>query len=99
MRASLRRGVLLLVAAIAVARGAAADDESFRCGSKLIVVGMSQDEVLSHCGEPSSRSEEAQDVRSGNRVVGTTTRHRWTYDSYRVTRVLVFDQDRLTSIE
>jgi Protein of unknown function (DUF2845) len=97
MRGSLRR-VFLLIVGIA-AFGAATADESFRCGSKLIVVGMTQQEVLSFCGEPNSRSVEVQDVRSGNQVVGTTTLHRWTYESYSSTRVLVFDQDRLTAIE
>jgi hypothetical protein len=42
---------------------------------------------------------DVQDVRSGNRVVGTTEVHRWTYESYSGTRVLVFDQDKLRSIE
>ena len=74
-------------------------DESFRCGSRIIQVGMTQGDVLDSCGEPSSRTVEAQDVRSGNRVVGTTQLHRWTYESYSTTRVLVFDQDRLISIE
>ena len=97
MRASLRC-VLLLVAGSAVF-GTARADESFRCGSKLIGVGMTQSEVLAHCGEPTSRSVEAQDVRSGSQVVGTTQLHKWTYESYSTTRVLVFDQDRLTSIQ
>jgi hypothetical protein len=99
MKGFLSQAVLMLAATIAMAGAAAAADDSFRCGSKLIVAGMTQAEVLSHCGEPSSRSEEVQDVRSGNRVVGKTTQHRWTYDSYRTTRVLVFDQDRLISIQ
>jgi Protein of unknown function (DUF2845) len=97
MRASLRC-VLLLMAGSAVF-GTARADESFRCGSKLIGVGMTQSEVLAHCGEPTSRSVEVQDVRSGNQVVGTTQLHKWTYESYSTTRVLVFDQDRLTSIQ
>ena len=95
---SLRAGFLLALATAAIA-GPVQSEESFRCGSKLIVPGMSQAEVLQHCGEPSSRSTETQDVRSGNRVTGQTAVHRWTYDSYSVTRVLVFDQDKLVSIE
>ena len=83
----------------AAACGMASAEEAFRCGSKLIAVGMTQGEVLERCGEPLSRSVEQQDVRSGNRVVGTTSRHKWTYESYSATRVLVFDQDRLVSIE
>ena len=97
MRASLTCAFLLVAGSAVV--GTARADESFRCGSKLIGVGMTQNEVLSHCGEPTSRSVEVQDVRSGNQVVGTTQLHRWTYESYSTTRVLVFDQDRLTSIQ
>jgi hypothetical protein len=95
---SLRAGVLLALAFTALANPALAE-ESFRCGSKLIAPGMSQADVLQHCGEPSSRSTETQDVRSGNRVTGQTAVHRLTYESYSVTRVLVFDQDKLVSIE
>jgi hypothetical protein len=89
----------LAAAALVLARPALADDESFRCGSKLIEPGMTQDQVLSYCGAPTSKKVEAQDVHSGNRVVGKTQVHRWTYESYSSTRVLVFDQDRLMSIE
>ncbi len=60
---------------------------------------MTMDEVLGYCGEPASQTVETQDVRSGNQVVGKTEVHRWTYESYSATRVLVFDQDRLMSIE
>jgi hypothetical protein len=95
---NLRNSVLLALSGIALS-GASLADESFRCGSKLIVTGMSQAEVLQHCGEPASRSTEKQDVHSGNRVTGQTEMHRWTYESYSVTRVLVFDQDKLVSIE
>ena len=95
---NLRNSVLLALSGIALS-GASLADESFRCGSKLIVAGMSQAEVLQHCGEPATRSTEKQDVRSGNRVTGQTEVHRWTYESYSVTRVLVFDQDKLVSIE
>lgn len=79
--------------------GTAVADESFHCGSKIMEVGMTQAEVIEHCGDPTSRAVEVQDVHSGNRVVGKTELHRWTYESYSATRVLVFDQDRLISIE
>jgi hypothetical protein len=90
-------GLILVVASGAMPGIVLAD--AFRCGSKLIEPGMTQSEVLNHCGEPSSRSVEKQDVRSGNRVVGQTDRHRWTYESFSATRTLVFDQDQLVSIE
>jgi hypothetical protein len=95
---NLRSSIFFALAGIALSGSSLADD-SFRCGSKLIVAGMSQAEVLQHCGEPASRSTEKQDVRSGNRVTGQTDVHRWTYDSYSATRVLIFDQDKLISID
>ena len=95
---SLRSSVLLALSGIALL-GASLAADSFRCGSKLIVPGMSQAEVLQHCGDPVSRSTEKQDVRSGNRVTGQTEVHRWTYESYSAKHVLIFDQDKLVSIE
>jgi Protein of unknown function (DUF2845) len=97
MRGSLRRALLVVIGCVVF--GTAPAEETFRCGSKLIGIGMTQGEVLAHCGEPTTRSMEEQDVRSGNQVVGKTTVHRWTYESYSSTRTLIFDQDRLTSIE
>jgi Protein of unknown function (DUF2845) len=79
--------------------GSAKSDELFHCGSKIIEVGMTQAEVREHCGEPTSATTEAQDVRSGNQVVGKTEMHRWTYESYRATRVLIFDKEILKSIQ
>jgi hypothetical protein len=78
---------------------AGAADPTFRCGSKLITVGMTQGQVLAYCGEPTSRSVQVEDVRSGNQVVGRTDLHTWVYESYSATRVLKFDQFKLMSIE
>ena len=97
MTSSKRRTIGLLLCSVAVAAMGA--DETFRCGSRLIEVGMTQAEVLAYCGEPTSKSVEVQDVRSGTRNVGTTEVQRWTYESYQATRVLVFDQEKLRSIE
>ncbi len=91
------RGVALLLTSAFVAPVGA--DSAFRCGSKLIEIGMSQDDVLSHCGEPMTRADETQPVRSGPQVTGTTVVSRWTYESYRGSRVLVFDADKLMAIE
>jgi hypothetical protein len=60
---------------------------------------MTGPEVIELCGEPTSKTVEVQDVRSGNRVVGKTEVQRWTHASYSTTRVLVFDQDTLKAIE
>jgi hypothetical protein len=90
--------VLALVACVAAAAPVVADS-NLRCGSRLIVTGMTQAEVLTHCGPPLTKAEEKVPIRSGNRVVGETVTHRWTYESNGATRVLVFDLDVLKSIE
>jgi hypothetical protein len=78
-----------------------AAEETVRCGSKIVRVGMTSAEVLKYCGEPSSREVEEHDVRSGGRAVGTTQLHIWTYKRGTVgnPKVLEFDQDKLISIE
>ena len=82
-----------LTASVAMADG------DFRCGSKIISTGMTQSQVLDACGEPATKDVEDVDVRSGNQVVGRTAVWRWTYEMSGTTRVLVFDQDTLKSIE
>lgn len=74
--------------------------ESLRCGSKIVRTGMTQDEVRKYCGKPSATSIEEHDVRAGNRVVGKTQVHIWTYNraSGQNAAVLHFDQDKLMSI-
>lgn len=97
-KAAFSRRALALVLLGASAPPALADD-TFRCGNELIELGATQSEVLAQCGEPTAKAEETQDVRSGPQVVGTATVARWTYESYSATRVLVFDGDRLVSIQ
>ena len=89
---------LILLTSIAVV-GVSIADDSMRCGGKIIVTGMTQSEVLEHCGEPTAKAEEELPVRSGNQVVGKTLRYRWTYESYSGKRVLVFDQEKLILIQ
>ena len=79
--------------------GAALADGDFRCGSRIVTIGMTQGQVLDACGEPATKDVEDVDVRSGNQVVGRTAVWRWTYEFNGTTRVLVFDQDTLKSIE
>jgi hypothetical protein len=74
-------------------------DDSFVCGSRIIELGQTQDEVVAQCGEPTSKDVQEEAVRSGNRTVGVTQKSRWTYASYSSTRVLVFDGDKLIDIE
>ena len=97
MRMRSKRWVLAMCAVAPM--GVAVADDTFRCGNRLIEPGMTGPEVLELCGEPTSKTVEVQDVRSGNQVVGKTEVQRWTYASYSATRVLVFDQDTLKAIE
>jgi len=89
----------VVLACLGAAVTPAVADDTFRCGNTLVELGATQAQVLAQCGNPSSKSDEVQDVRSGPRVVGKTTVSRWTYASYSATRVLVFDGDRLVRIE
>jgi hypothetical protein len=93
------RALAVILAGLAASVAPAAADGTFRCGSKLLVLGMTQGQVLEQCGEPASKVEEVHDVRSGPHVVGKTTVSHWTYSSYSATRVLVFDADKLVRIE
>jgi hypothetical protein len=98
MLSTISRFVTVLAATLLA--GSVMADGPFRCGSRIIDVGMTQAEVLESCGEPTSQTTEVQEVRStNNRVLGTTEIHRWTYASYTATRVLVFVEDKLQSIE
>jgi hypothetical protein len=60
---------------------------------------MQKADVQDACGAPTSAEDIQQPVRAGNQVVGQTVQSRWTYATDTVTRVFVFDQDRLISIE
>ncbi len=81
------------------AASAALADGDFRCGSRIITTGMTQDQVIDACGEPATKDVEDVDVRSGNQVIGRTSVWRWTYEMSGTRRLLVFDQDTLKSIE
>jgi hypothetical protein len=99
MRIATVRAALLALIFLGASAAPAVADGTLRCGNKLIETGMTQAEVLAQCGEPTSKGVETQDVRSGPQVVGTTQVSRWTYESYSATRVLVFDGDKLVSIQ
>jgi len=96
---SARIGGLIALALCCTVIDTARADDAFRCGNRLVEPGMTRAEVRQLCGEPTAKNDEVQDVRSGGRLLGTTTVHRWTYTSYSKTRVLTFDEDVLKSIE
>ena len=91
---------MLIVLLVIFSGVISAAQDTLRCGSKIVKTGMSMDEVLKFCGEPSSKEIEEHDVRSGNRVTGTTELHIWTYNrgSAQAPAVLQFDVDKLMSI-
>lgn len=89
------------IALIAFFSSTAALGDTLRCGSKIVTTGMTQADVRKFCGKPSAAAIEEHDVRSGNRVVGKTQLHIWTYNraAGQNAAVLQFDQDKLMSIE
>ena len=99
MKAVIRQSMLVTLACFCVATAGA--EESLRCGSKIVTVGMTSAEVLKYCGKPTSTEVEEHDVRSGGRVVGKTQLNRWIYERGTTgkPRILEFDQDKLISIE
>jgi hypothetical protein len=93
--------------AILAGSAALADDDVFRCGSKLVSPGVDSKYVLEQCGEPTSRTTEAV-PQLGRRQNGTTYEtgvvinvERWTYDrgNSRFPAVLKFEEGKLVSIE
>jgi hypothetical protein len=100
-----RRISVLVLSAVAAAQPAAADD-SLRCGTALVTVGMVTDEVVAKCGEPRSKSAEESPVKTRSRggaakTVGSTRIERWNYDrGYgQLPALLTFEHGKLKSIE
>jgi hypothetical protein len=60
-------GLTLIMLLLFFSATADAAQETLRCGSKIVKTGMSMEEVLKYCGEPTSKEIEEHDVRSGNR--------------------------------
>lgn len=75
---------LFLAAALLAAFSSGASAETFRCGSRVVSSQVSVEELLQHCGAPSSRTSSTEDVRARNHgisvVVGQTTTERWIYE-------------------
>jgi len=94
------RSYIFIALTCLFAVGVSAED-TLRCGSKIVRVGMTSAEVLKYCGQPTSIEVEEHDVRSGGRVVGKTQLNRWIYNRGSVgkPKVLEFDQDKLLSIK
>ena len=100
-----RRIGILFAIAFAIA-GAGRADDSLRCGSVLVTLGMVMDQVVAKCGEPQSKSGEDVPVKARARTgavntVGSTRIERWTYDrGYgQLPALLTFEHGKLKSIE
>jgi hypothetical protein len=91
--------VCLVILSIAISSPVMAN-ETLRCGGKIVKTGMMMEEVRKYCGEPASTEVIEHDVRSGNRVTGTTYENIWTYrrGSNKPAR-LHFDNDKLLAIK
>ena len=60
-------------------------DETFRCGSWLVSMPLSVEELVKKCGQPSSKKVSTEDVRAkvgggGTQKIGTATTEIWRYD-------------------
>jgi len=93
------RKLLVFVMAVGLATAAQGED-TLRCGSKIVRIGMTDEDVKGYCGQPSSSRIEEQDVRVGGRLIGKTEIHIWRYDRAAGQRPaeLVFDEGKLKSI-
>ncbi len=98
----MKTATLLLIALLSLAavKPVFAARDTLRCGSKIVRVGLTMEEVLKLCGEPQTREIETVPVRSGNRVTGTTESQVWIYQrSGGKPASLTFDQNKLVRIE
>lgn len=92
--------VFVTVLYLAVNPAALADRDTLRCGSQIVKIGMTMEEVLKACGEPNERKVETIPVRSGNRVTGTTESHTWIFERPGgKPAALKFDRESLVNIE
>jgi len=91
----------ILISLVCLFAASASAEDTLRCGSKIIRVGMTSAEVLKYCGQPTSKEVEEHDIRSGGRVIGKTQLNRWIYNRGSVgkPKVLEFDQDKLLFIK
>jgi hypothetical protein len=101
METSMKNKILYIVVLHLLLSGSALAEESLRCRSEIIDVGMKMDYVRKHCGAPDYSSVDHQAVHDGNRRAGTTPFTTWHYNQPggQLIAVLVFDVDKLQSIE
>jgi hypothetical protein len=103
---SIRLAFVVLAALGGFVAAPARADDSMRCGSVLITVGMVGPQVTEKCGQPKDKNvtEVPQRARRSNgssAVIGTLRVERWTYDrGYgQFPALLTFEDGKLKSIE
>lgn len=97
---------IIAMCALLLSASAAHAEDTIRCKSALVRVGMSESEVVARCGEPRHKDVESVPVRAGRRnggshVIGTTQIVRWTYDrgAGQFPALLTFEDGELKRIE
>ena len=99
----MRTSVLVLLSLLPLAASA----ETFRCGKWIASRDMSVADLLTKCGEPTTRKTETKDVMSRNRnydllvKTGETIIETWTYDrgSQAAPMVVTIVDGKIKSIE
>lgn len=64
----------------------AAQADTFRCGSKLIMVGDTVGKVLERCGDPTNKQVITEPVRAATALGGTVQMGTYTYEIWRYGR-------------
>jgi len=101
LETSMKKKLLYIVVLHALLCGPALAKDSLSCRGKIIDIGMKMEDVRTHCGAPNYSSIDNQAVHAGNRITGTTPVTTWHYNQPggQIIAVLVFDVDKLRSIE
>jgi hypothetical protein len=91
---------LMIFTFVCLLATSAAAEETLRCGSKIVTIGMTTADVLKYCGSPSTKKTEEIDIFNGDQLVGKTQLRRWTYARGWAgkAKILEFDQDKLVKI-
>ena len=97
---------LILLVAGALCSFSTLADDIFRCGSSIIRVGLSSQEVAKKCGQPDSketRSEPilARNASGGTREIGQTSVEIWQYSrgAGKFPAVLTIEEGKIKKIE
>jgi len=102
----MRMRIIVAAACLLGSQFAAFGEDTMRCGSALVKVGMIAGEVAAKCGEPKSKRVEEVPVQARNRngavnVIGVAKVETWLYerDYGQFPAELKFEEGKLKSIE